>query len=199
MVPFVYLASVCRSLQCPISALTQAGRGGLLFRFTCPVVLWGGGTLQTNVTGLCGEHQQCSGHTGFAPAHGVGASPSTLLRLQAALQGAGPEFPALPRAKPLRFRFLGPPQRRRLRWACVLCLPSPSSSGSQELDGHTPPGCRAPSPLHGPSLSFPARRLGAPCVPSGKLISGCDPPGGCRPSRISGSLWLETGSLFAVW
>ena len=39
----VYLASVCRSFQCPISALTKAGRGGLLFRFTCSVVLWGGG------------------------------------------------------------------------------------------------------------------------------------------------------------
>ena len=39
----------------------------------------------------------------------------------------------------------------------------------------------------------------APCVSSGKLISGCDPPGKCQPSRISGSLWLETGSLFAIW
>ena len=27
----------------------------------------------------------------------------------------------------------------------------------------------------------------------------CDPPGGCQLFRISGSLWLETGSLFAVW
>lgn len=42
MVPCFYLASVCRSLQCLISALTQAGRGGLLFRFACSVLLWGG-------------------------------------------------------------------------------------------------------------------------------------------------------------
>ena len=34
--PFVYLASVCRSLQCLISALTQAGRGGLVFRLLVP-------------------------------------------------------------------------------------------------------------------------------------------------------------------
>ena len=34
---------------------------------------------------------------------------------------------------------------------------------------------------------------------SGELVSSCDPPGGCQPSGISGSLWLETGSLFAVW
>ena len=30
MVPFVYVASVCQSLQCLISALTQAGGGGLI-------------------------------------------------------------------------------------------------------------------------------------------------------------------------
>ena len=39
----VYLASsVCRSLQCLISTLTQVGEGGHLFRLTCSVVLWGG-------------------------------------------------------------------------------------------------------------------------------------------------------------
>ena len=30
-----------------------------------------GGTLQTNITGMCGECSQCLGHTGFAPTHGV--------------------------------------------------------------------------------------------------------------------------------
>ena len=78
-------------------------------------------------------------------------------------------------------------------------FPGRSSSGSQELDGRTLPGCSVPYPLRGPSLSFRACQSGAPCVSSGKLISGCDPPSGCRPSRISGSLWLEAGSLFAVW
>ena len=34
-----------------------------------------GGTLQTNITGMCGECSQCLGHTGFAPAHGVCAFP----------------------------------------------------------------------------------------------------------------------------
>ena len=78
-------------------------------------------------------------------------------------------------------------------------FPARSSSGTQELEERTLPRCRAPYPLHGPSLSFWARWSGAPCVSSGKLISGCDPPGGCQTSRISGSLWLETGSLLAVW
>ena len=40
---FVYLASsVCKSLQCLISALTQGGKGGRLCRLTCSIVLHGG-------------------------------------------------------------------------------------------------------------------------------------------------------------
>ena len=42
VVPFIYLASVCRSLQCLISDLTQVGGGGLLFSFAYSVMLWGG-------------------------------------------------------------------------------------------------------------------------------------------------------------
>ena len=86
-----------------------------------------GGALQTDVTGLCGEHSQCSGHTGFAPLMAYVLSPSTLLWLQAALQEAGPELHALPRSKPLRFMFSGTPQRRRLGWACIF-VPSPAQA-----------------------------------------------------------------------
>ena len=45
MVPsslFILASTVCKSLQCLISALTQGGEGGYLFRLTCSVVLWGG-------------------------------------------------------------------------------------------------------------------------------------------------------------
>ena len=35
---------------------------------------------------------------------------------------AGPGLHTLPRSKPLRFRFLGAPQRHRRGWACVLHL-----------------------------------------------------------------------------
>ena len=56
-----------------------------------------------------------------------------------------------------------------------------------------------PALRDGPSLSFRERLLGAPGVCSGELVSRRNPPGGCQSSRISGSLWLETGSLFAVW
>ena len=43
------------------------------------------------------------------------------------------------------FQFSGSPQKRRFCWACVLCLPLPGSSGSQELDGCTLPRCLIPS------------------------------------------------------
>ena len=50
---------------------------------------------------------------------------STLLRLQVTLQGnclkQALGCHALPRSKPLRFRYLGSPQRHGLGWACVLC------------------------------------------------------------------------------
>ena len=59
------------------------------------------------------------------------------------------------------FQFSGIPQKRRLGWVCVLCLPRPNSSGSQELDRHTLPGCSAPSPLRSPSLSFQVGQSGA--------------------------------------
>ena len=64
-------SSVCRSLQCLISALTQGWGGGHFFRLTCSVLLWGGRNTANN-TGLC---SQCLHHTGFAPIHGVCAFP----------------------------------------------------------------------------------------------------------------------------
>ena len=59
------------------------------------VLLRGGRALQTDIA-VCGEHSPCSGHTGFAPYRGVCDFPSTLLRLLAALYGAGPVLSAVP-------------------------------------------------------------------------------------------------------
>ena len=39
---FILASYVYKSLQCLISAMTQGGKGGHLFRLTCSVVLWGG-------------------------------------------------------------------------------------------------------------------------------------------------------------
>ena len=68
---FILASSVCKSLQYLTSALTQGCERDHLFRLTCSVVLWWGGTLQTNIPGVCGECLQCLHHTGFASAHGV--------------------------------------------------------------------------------------------------------------------------------
>ena len=82
-----------------------------------------GGTLQTNITGVC---LQCLGHTGFAPAHGVCAFPVYTAQAPGCSAGelskAGPGLCALPRSKLLRFMFSGTPQRHRLGWVCILCL-----------------------------------------------------------------------------
>ena len=64
-VPSVLASSVCWSLQCLISALTQGGWWwtlclGSLVQSRCGE----GGTLQTNNTGVC---SQCLSHTGPAP------------------------------------------------------------------------------------------------------------------------------------
>ena len=67
------LASVCWSLQCLISALTQGGSGGHYFRLTCSVVLWGGRDTANKYTGVC---LQCLSHTGPAHIHSVCALPA---------------------------------------------------------------------------------------------------------------------------
>ena len=125
-------------------------------------------------------------------------SPSTLLRLQDAVQGAGPELCALPRPKLLRFRFWILHKGADSVGAAFCAFPGLSSSGNQELDEHTLPRCSMTSLL--PVPASVSGCTGPVClVSSGELISGCDPSSGCQPSSISGSLCLETGSLFAVW
>ena len=122
---FILASSVCKSLQCLISALTQ---GAVVVTFLGSLVescCWEGGALQTNVPGVCGERSQCLGHTGFAPAHGVCAFPVYTAQAPDCSAGElskmGPVFCVLSRSKLLRFRFSGTRQRHRLGWACVLC------------------------------------------------------------------------------
>ena len=92
-----------------------------------------GGTLQTNITGVCGECSQCMDHTGFAPAHSGVCFPSLHCSGSAGiLSKAGPAFYALPRSKLLRFMFLGTPQMHRLGWTCFLC-PSQAAQANRFL------------------------------------------------------------------
>ena len=162
---------------------------GLLVQWCCRE----GGVQQTDITGVWGEHSQCSGHTGFAPAHGCMLSPSTLLRLPDALYGAGPALRAVP-----VFRYSTKAQTRLgLRF-----VPSPARAAqpARSLTGALSPAAVHLLPSAVPaSVSMRADRVHAPCVYSRELASSRNPPCRCRPSGISRSLWLETGSLFAVW
>ena len=68
---FILASSVCWSLQCLISSLTQGAKVvtylGLLAQSFCGE----GETLQTNITGMCGKCSQCLSHIGFVPAHSL--------------------------------------------------------------------------------------------------------------------------------
>ena len=121
----VLASSVCWSLQCLISALTQGGGGGHSFRLPCSVVLWGGRNTANKyhwcvwgVLAVSRPHWVCplSRRVCFPILH---CSGSRLLCRE--LSEVGPGFHALPKSKPLKFRFSGTPQRHRLGWACVLC------------------------------------------------------------------------------
>ena len=123
---------------------------------------------------------------------------STLLRLQVALQGnclkwalgwvhipglscsgsgsqvlhkgtdsVGPEFCALPRSEQLRRLGAGQVHSSQLGGVSYH-LPGPSRLVSWVCSGSAVSGVL--------------------CVSSGALISGCDPPDGCQPSRILGRL-----------
>ena len=118
-----------------------------------------------HIAGVCGEHSQCSGHTGFVPARGCVLSPSTLLRLPAALYRAGPAWRVVP--------VFGYSTKARTRLG-LRFVPSPAAAqAARSLTGALSPLKRAFSPPWSQPVSAhagPMRR---------ELASSCDPPGGC--------------------
>ena len=159
---FILAFSVCKSLQCLSSTLTQGGKGGHLFRLTCSAVLRGGRDTANKY------HWRVWGHTGFAPAQGVYAFPVYTAQALGCSAGelskVGPGFCVLPRSKLLRFRFSGTPQRHRLSWACVLC---PSQVGAAQASrclasAFSPGGWCVLSPLPVPAPWFPRCTVAVP-------------------------------------
>ena len=153
------------SLQCLISALTQAGGGDLLLRFASSVqsCCGEGGALQADIA-VCGEHSPCSGRTAFGPYRGVCAFPVYTA------QAPGCSIWSRPCVEcGSSFRVLHKSADSVAPAFCV--FPGLSGSGSQGL-GRPLPGCSAPCPS-----TAPARAAG----------------------RVSGSLLIGTGGLFAVW
>ena len=121
---FILASSVCKSLQCLISALTQGGKGCHLFRLICSVVLWGG---KDTVIKYRWHGSVCTVWTTLDLPKLMAACAFWVYTAQAAscsagaLSKTGPAFCALPRSKLLKFRFSGTPQGHKLGWACVLC------------------------------------------------------------------------------
>ena len=157
-----------------------------------------GGTLEKNITGVCGECSQCLGHTGFAPTHGMCAF--LVYTAQAPGCSVGElskgalgclHFPGLSCSGSVSWvlhkgpdfvgcAFYVLPRSEQLRRPGAWQAHSPQVGGAS----YHPPG---PSRWVSWVCSGSAFS-GVPYVSSGELISGCDPPGGCQPSRIPGRL-----------
>ena len=190
---FILVSSVCKSLQCLISTLTQGREGGHLFRLTCSIVLCRGRNTANKYHWCVWGVLAVSG-----PLFTACAIRSTLLRLQVDLQGnclkrelgcvhfpglscsgsgsqvllkgtdsVGSVFGALPRSEQLR---------RPAAWR----VHSPEVGSASY---HLPHPSLWISWMHSRSTVS-----GVPCVSAGELISDCGPPGVCQLSRIPGRL-----------
>ena len=105
-----------------------------------------GGTLYTDIPGVCGQCSLCRGRTGFAPAHSACAFPGYAAQAPGCSAGklcrAGPVLQALPRSEPS-----GSGSRHSTKAQARLGLrfvpfPGRSSSGDQVLGEHPLPGGR---------------------------------------------------------
>ena len=126
-----------------------------------------GGTLQTNITGMCGECSHYMGHTGFAPAHSVCAFPVYTAQAPGCSAGELPKaalgcvhFPGLSHSgSGSQVLHKGTDSVG----SGFVPFPSPSSSGDQVLGERTLPGWGVPlitSPV--PAILFSGCAVGAP-------------------------------------
>ena len=142
------------SLRCLISALTQAGKGDLLFRFASSVqsCCGEGGALPTDI--LCVASTPRVPAALGLPRTGVSVlSPSTLFRLPAVLYGAGPALSAVP--------VFGSSTKARI-WLRLCVVSSPASAvQAARGPGALFPGCGEPFPsaVSGPGSQRLARTL----------------------------------------
>ena len=166
----------------------KVGGGGHFFRLTCSVVLWGGrNTANTyhwcvwGVLTVSRPHWVCphSWHVCF-PVYtfqALGCSAGNFLRRALicmhfpGLSNSGSGSWVLHRGTDL----VGP---------AFVPFPGLSSSGDQVLGVRSQPQLKAVTyPLPHPSSVFWVCNRhafsGMPCISSGELISGCNPPGGC--------------------
>ena len=141
--PLFVLASVCWSLQCLISALTQGGGGGHFFRLTCSVVLWRGRNTAKKISRhVWGVLTVSWPHWVFPHLLRV-CFPSLYCLgfrlLCQELSESVPELYAVFRSKPLRFRFSVTPEAQTWLGLRFVLFPVPSSYGDQVLGKHSHP------------------------------------------------------------
>ena len=150
--------------------------------------------------GCCRQISLCVGSTRSVPAT-LGLPPLTGVCFPR-LHCSGSWLPYMERALHcVQFQSLGYSTKART-WLHLRFVPSPAraTQAARSLTVALSLGAVHPLPFVVPaSVSMHVSRVHAACVYSQELASSRDPPNGCQPSRISGSLWLETGGLFAVW
>ena len=159
----------------------------------------GGGTLQTislhvwEVFTVYGPYCVCPSSQWCV------LSQSIMLRLQVALQGTCLKqalgFMHFPGLSCIGSGFGYSTKERTDSAGHAFCAPLRSKQLRRPgaWKAHTPQVGGASYHLPGPSLSVSWVRSGSavsgvPCVSSGELISGCNPPGRCQPSRIPGRI-----------
>ena len=81
-----------------------------------------GGTLQTNITGMC---SQCLGHTGFGPAHGVCASPVYTAQASGCSAGSGPWVACTSQIYAAQVQVLGYSTKAQTQLGLRFVLPRP--------------------------------------------------------------------------
>ena len=142
--PSVIASSVCWSLQCLVSTLTQKGRWRTLFffffRLTCSVTLWGSreGCCK-QITVVCAR--SASATLGLSPIHGMCSLPAHAAQALGCSAGNHP-WPALGclhfpgpshSGSGTRVVLRGADSRLGLRF---VPFPDPSSSGDEVLGTH---------------------------------------------------------------
>ena len=136
---------------------------GSLVQFFCGE----GGTLQTSITGVCGECSHCLGHTEFVPIHSMCAFLVYTAQVPGCsaeeLSKAGPGFCALPRSKPLSSGLGYCTGAQTCLGLCFVPFPGLSSSGDQVFCELTLPGwgVHLTTSLV-PATLFPGCAAGAP-------------------------------------
>ena len=170
-------------------------------RLTCSVVLWGGRNTSNKYRWCVWGVLTCMDWV--CPSSRQDVLPgSTLLSLQGSLQGHCPKrtlhfvhLPGLSRSgswvpckgtDSVGHAFCALPRSEQLRQPGVWQVHCPTWA---VYLNHLPSLSHSVSRVHRKSTVS-----GVPCVSSGELISECDPPGGCQPSRIPGRRGLQLGA-----